>query len=251
VHSHAGAHKASLGKKILVKVLNVIAKDRLRENEKIPLAFWVDILLNIVIIIALVLIIRTFIISPFQVFGPSMCETLNYIDGKCQKGYGEYIIINKIGYLNVFGWQVGQPQRGDIIVFHPPNNANEFFIKRIIGLPGETVKLVQGDIYVYNSKNPDGFKLAEPYLSSINQGNTHPYKEELVAFKIPENHYFVLGDNRIASSDSRSCFRETIADNRCGVDPLAPYLPKQNIEGRAWVILWPLPKISLLHKLSY
>src|SRR4051794_23125522 len=92
----------------------------LPEQQRAIVAFIIDIIVNIVVIIALVFIIRTYLISPFQVYGPSMCDTLNFLDNECDHGYGEYIIVNKAVYQNFFGWQVGTPQRGDIIVFRPP-----------------------------------------------------------------------------------------------------------------------------------
>lgn len=246
-------NKRRWGKWIALKLLKFFAKDdlNLSENDKIPATFWLDIILNIVIIVALVLFIRAFVISPFQVYGPSMCDTLNNIDNTCIKGYGEYIIINKFGYQNLLGWQIGSPQRGDIIVFHPPKKDNEFFIKRIIGLPGETVKLQNGEVYIYNSDYPEGFKLQEGYLNAQNAGNTHPYTSSLTTFEVPSGHYFVMGDNRLFSSDSRHCFKEGAGDNQCGVDPLAPFLPRENIEGKAWIVLWPLQKIAILAGAKY
>ena len=101
-----------------------------------------------------------------------MCDTFNYFDGSCNTGYGEYIIVNKFGYQNFLGWQVGLPQRGDVIVFHPPHNDTEFFIKRIIGLPGETVKIIDNKIFIFNSEFPDGFELDEIYLNARNEDNT-------------------------------------------------------------------------------
>lgn len=213
--------------------------------------FWLDVVLNIVIIVALVFLIRTFVISPFQVSGPSMCDTLNYIDGQCQRNFGEYLIVNKFTYQNFLGWQIGLPQRGDIVVFHPPRNDNEFFIKRIIGLPGETVKLKGGDVYIYNKEHPEGFVLDEQYLNSVNSGNTHPYRDDLTIFEIPQGNYIVFGDNRIASSDSRSCFKETPGGQPCKQGEASPYLPLDHIEGKAWIILWPLSKISLVQNPAY
>ena len=241
---------------ILFKIVKLIVKDDydLRPDEKIPMSFWLDIILNIAIIVALVVIIRSFVISPFQVYGQSMCDTLNNIEDTCVKGYGEYIIINKFGYLNIFGWKVGEPRRGDIIVFHPPHNENEFFIKRVIGLPGETVKLQDGDVYILNDQYKEGVRLKEPYLNASNQGNTHPKIMGIsnsAAYEVPAGHYFVMGDNRQYSSDSRECFRESIADNNCGKDPDAYYLPAGNIEGKAWLILWPLFKIGAINDPSY
>ena len=220
-------------------------------NFKTSTYFWLDILLNIVIIVSLVFIIRTYIISPFQVYGPSMCDTLNSFNGQCQRTYGEYQIVNKFGYQNFFGWQVGLPSRGDIIVFHPPMNESEFFIKRIIGLPGETVKLKDGKIFIINKEHPEGFELPENYLNNTNRDNTHPYDRTRTDFEVPENSYFVLGDNRVASSDARSCFQETAGNEPCSGPGKSPFLSLDHIEGKAWVILWPLSKIQLLPNPEY
>jgi len=220
-----------------------------RNSEKV--AFWLDIILNLVIIVGLVFIIRTYFISPFQVFGPSMCNTLNYFNDSCQRSYGEYLIVNKFSYQNFFGWQVGSPDRGDIIVFHPPHDNDEFYIKRVIGLPGDKVILKDGYVYIHNKDNPDGFQLDEPYLSEKNSGNTHPLINDLRTFDVPDGHYFVLGDNRLQSSDSRSCFVESITSTKCGEDNTTPFLSYDHIEGKAALILWPLSKISVVHTPSY
>ncbi len=221
------------------------------KKHKASILFALDILLNLVIIAAMVFVIRTFLISPFQVYGPSMCDTLNNIDNSCQHGYGEYIIVNKFGYQNFLGWQVGLPKRGDVIVFRPPTNDEEFFIKRVIGLPGETVKLQNGDVYIFNKEHPDGYKLDEPYLNAVNSGNTHPYTEDETVFEVPEGNYFVMGDNRTASSDARSCFKESITSGGCNQNGNTPYLKLDRIEGKAWVILWPLSKIAVLNDPAY
>ncbi len=210
-----------------------------------------DIILNVAIIAAFVFIIRSFFISPFQVFGPSMCDTLNFIDDTCQRSYGEYIIVNKAVYQDFLGWKYSQPNRGDIIIFRPPNNPSEFFIKRVIGLPGETVQLKNGYVYILNKENPEGTKLDEPYLSKNNQGNTHPLQDGYMSFEVPEGSLFVLGDNRIQSSDSRSCFRENISSGKCGEKSNTPFLKFANIEGKAWLVLWPLSKITALSDPNY
>ena len=221
-------------------------------KEKVSIKFWLDILLDIAIIIGLVVIIRTFFISPFQVYGPSMCDTLNNFDGTCHHEYGEYIIVDKLSYQNFFGLlKVGEPKRGDIVIFRPPKSSSEFFIKRVIGLPGETVKLQNGYVYIYNDANKNGYKLQEDYLNAKNSGNTHPDKDYLTEFTVPAGYYFVMGDNRTESSDSRACFRETAYDNDCGKDKLAAFVPFKNIEGKAWLILWPLQKIGLAPTTQY
>lgn len=222
-------------------------KEKFQSNQ---LAFWLDIALNLIIIVGMVFIIRTFVISPFQVFGSSMCDTFNFFDGKCNSGYGEYIIVNKFGYQNILTWQVGTPQRGDVIVFHPPHNDQEFFIKRIIGLPGETVKLEESKVVIYNTEHPDGFEISEPYLNSRNAGNTKP-REAGSVFEVPEKNYFVLGDNRVGSSDSRSCFKESISQGKCGENGNSPYLTMDHIEGKAMLVLWPLNHISIVQNPEY
>lgn len=179
-----------------------------------------------------------------------MCDTFNYFDGSCNTGYGEYIIVNKFGYQNFLGWQVGLPQRGDVIVFHPPHNDTEFFIKRIIGLPGETVKIIDNKIFIFNSEFPDGFELDEIYLNARNEDNTVP-REAGSNFEIPEDSYFVLGDNRTGSSDSRSCFKERISQGKCGENNNSPYLTLDHIEGKAAVVLWPFTKLSVVKNPEY
>ncbi|MCA9374489.1 signal peptidase I [Candidatus Peregrinibacteria bacterium] len=221
-----------------------------KNQSTVKIAFWFDILLNLIIIIGLVFIIRTFIISPFQVYGSSMCDTFNYFDGRCNNGYGEYIIVNKFGYQNMLGWQVGLPQRGDVVVFHPPHNDSEFFIKRVIGLPGETIKIIDNKIFIFNDENPDGFELDEEYLNLRNKDNTVP-REAGSVFEVPEGSYFVLGDNRTGSSDSRSCFRESVNQGKCGEGRNSPYLTLDHIEGKAAIVLWPFTKLSVIYNPEY
>lgn len=223
------------------------------KRDKLPfnkLYFWVDIAINLIIIFGLVFLIRTYVISPFQVYGPSMCNTFNSKDNICQRGYGEYLIVNKFGYLDIFGLKIGDPKRGDIVVFHPPHNDKEFYIKRIIGMPNETVELIDGYVYIKNDENPQGIRLEEPYLSSENLGQTSPMNQT-TTFKIPEDGYFVMGDNRKNSSDARSCFSESFVQKNCGEDGTSYYLTKENIEGKAFIILWPLNKISFISKTTY
>jgi signal peptidase I len=210
------------------------------------LMFMVDVVINAVIIIALVFIIRHFIFSPFQVSGPSMCDTLNNFSGKCVHGNGEYIIVNKIPYIEISGWSISDYERGDIIVFVPPEGEEgEFFIKRIIGLPGETVKLVDGEVYIYNDEYTDGFKLDEKYLNESNYGKTYSFDTSLSEFEVPEGMYFVMGDNRRASSDSRRCFG--LSD--CTEE--SAFLDEDAIQGKGIVIIWPLDRIRLFGDYDY
>jgi signal peptidase I len=115
----------------------------------------------------------------------------------------EYLIIDEISY------RFNEPSRGDIIVFRYPRNPQEYFIKRLIGLPGEKVQIKDGEVRIFNSGNPDGFVLEEKYLPLGLK--TYGLSEDIISLskadvKDPslKNEYFVLGDNRNSSKDSRS-----------------------------------------------
>lgn len=214
------------------------------------ITFILDLALNLLIVFGLVYIIQTFIASPFKVYGPSMCDTLNNIEDTCMTGYGEYIIVNKLIYKDFFGWSLSEPERGDIIVFHPPHTNKQFYIKRIIGVPGDTVKLIDGNVYIFNDEYPTGRQLKEDYLNADNAGNTNPSTSNRVTtFTVGEDEYFVLGDNRMQSVDSRSCFRDPFQGGCRGEE--AYFLPKENISGKAWVVLWPLNYIRTIEETNY
>lgn len=212
------------------------------------LTLILDITLNLLIVFGLVFIIQTFIASPFKVYGPSMCDTLNYIEEECAQGYGEYIIVNKLIYHDFFGWSLNEPARGDVIVFHPPHSKEQFYIKRIIGVPGDTIKLIDGKVYLFNDEHETGYELNETYLNSSNYGNTAPSTNRVTTFNVPEGKYFVMGDNRSHSTDSRSCFRDAFEGGCRGEG--AYFLPKENIEGKASVVLWPLNKIRTIESIE-
>ncbi len=164
-----------------------------------------------ILIIAIVIIVpvRVFVAEPFIVSGSSMLP--NFHDR-------EYLVINKINYY------FEDPNRGEVIVLKYPKNTKEYFIKRIIGLPGDTIKIDKGSVYIYNSQNPDGKALNEYYLPSglITYGGV-----ESVTLKSDE--YFVLGDNRGASSDSR----------------VWGILPKEDIVGKAFLRVLPFSKFKV------
>lgn len=117
---------------------------------------------------------------------------------------GQQIEVSRVTYL------FHAPQRGDIITFHPPFKSPKPFVKRIIGLPGETVQIISGKVYI------DGQYLPEPYIKE-------PFTYSMPAMKIPEGMYFVLGDNRNVSDDSH----------------IWGPVPRQNIIGKAWLSIWP------------
>jgi len=138
----------------------------------------------VLISLAIVLPIRYFLIQPFYVKGASMEP--NFHDK-------EYLIIDEISY------RFNQPQRGDVVVFRYPADPKEYFIKRVIGLPGESVEFRDGAVYIYNQAHPDGFELPEKYLPDGLK--TYTYTEGKI--NISADEFYVLGDNRFASKDSR------------------------------------------------
>ena len=163
-----------------------------------------------IIIIAFVLMIafRVFIAEPFVVSGSSMVPNFHN---------KEYLVVDKISY------RFNEPARGDVIVFKYPKDTSQYFIKRIIGLPGEKVQIDDGKVKIFNSEHPDGSVITEPYLSS----NDSTFgKDDIVT--LGSGEYFVLGDNRLASSDSR----------------VWGILPENNIVGHAWFRAFPLSELG-------
>jgi signal peptidase I len=190
-----------------------------------------DVTLNIVIIVAIVAIIRTFVVSPFQIEGNSMVETLEH---------KEYIVINKFRYF------FRTPQRGDIVVFRPPTDLAKYYVKRVIGLPGETVVIRDGNVYVRNDSKD--VKLDESYLSPVNEGKTYRYPVQsgdttAEEFTVPADQYFLLGDNRQGSLDSRS-FAHVDSKNTA-------YVPASNIKGSVWFVALPITKIHAFEAPQY
>ena len=159
----------------------------------------------VIISLAIVLPIRYFLIQPFYVKGASMEP--NFHDN-------EYLLTDKVSY------RFGEPERGDVVVFKAPPTYKDEFIKRVIGLPGEEVMVKEGGIFV------NGQKINEPYLDSGVITKSGNVTSEGKALTVPEGSYFVLGDNRDHSLDSRSI----------------GFINKSDITGRAWVIYWPLDK---------
>jgi len=202
---------------------------------KKPVTLWFhffDVLLNIVIIVSVVAGIRTFLVSPFQVEGNSMIDTLEN---------RQYIIINKLVYF------LHAPERGDIVVFRPPNtDHSKFYVKRVIGLSGDEIIIRDGDVFVRSGDAGKERKLNEPYLNERNQDHTYvgaAGSGEEKRFAVPEDHYFLLGDNRLGSLDSRS-FRN--AQN----EP-TPFVPQEDIKGRVWFVALPLGKAHAMEAPEY
>ncbi len=144
-------------------------------------SFW-ELVRFALIAIAIVVPIRIFIAQPFIVSGSSMVPTFEN---------GQYLVVDEISYL------LGTPKRDDVVVFRNPNDTKVFFIKRIIGLPGETVdvKSSENQVIITNKEHPNGFKLNQSFI--VNTGGIDAH------MTLENDQYFVMGDNRPASSDSR------------------------------------------------
>lgn len=211
----------------------------MRKNIKSILLWLLDLALNLGAILILVFIIQRFLIAPFDVNGASMCNTMNYIDGECERGFGEKIIINETTY------NFSPPERGDIVVFKPTKDSDKYFIKRIIGLPNEIVEIKNGKVYITKEGEKEAKELEEPYLNNENRGNTKTFFSGFSVFEVPQDHYFMLGDNRVASTDSRSCFGHEI-DITCKQTPQKAFVEKKLIRGKAWFTWWPISNMKMI-----
>jgi len=167
-----------------------------------------EIFTFILIALVVVLPIRWFVAQPFIVSGASMENTFHN---------NEYLIVDQLSY------HFADPKRGEVIVFRYPNDHTKYFIKRIIGLPGETVEIKGDQVTIVNDENPNGLTLSEPYINTMS-GNSK------LTVTLGDDEYFVMGDNRDHSSDSRAWGS----------------LRKDEIIGRAWLRLFPASKISIM-----
>lgn len=136
----------------------------------------------IIIAAAIILPIRLFVVQPFYVKGLSMYPTFDSND---------YLIVDEVSY------RFTQPTRGDVVVFMHDQVDHKYFIKRVIGLPGETVEVVDSTITIFNAEHPNGFILDEQLYAPIHGPSM------LVRTALKDDEYFVLGDNRPVSYDSR------------------------------------------------
>ena len=158
------------------------------------------------IAILIVAPIRIFIAQPFIVSGSSMEPTFQT---------KQYLIVDQISY------RFEKPKRGEVVIFKYPNNLSTFFIKRIVGLPGETVKMIDGEVFIKNNASSEGFIIKESYIKEKT--------DDLFTAVLGDNEYFVMGDNRMHSSDSR----------------VWGPLDEKFIVGKAFLRLFPLNKIGI------
>ena len=172
-----------------------------------------------VIALAIVIPIRYFLIQPFFVKGASMEP--NFEDN-------EYLVIDEISY------RFREPKRGEVIVFKYPYDPRDYYIKRIIGLPGETIEIKDNQVIIYNSDNPEGKILNESnYLTP--EARFHTQRDKDIKIMLESDEYYVMGDNRKVSSDSRTWGK----------------LEKKFITGRVWLRAWPLNRISVFKNPAY
>ncbi|MFN6564425.1 MAG: signal peptidase I [Nostoc sp. ChiSLP01] len=170
---------------------------------------WQENLILVAIALCLALLIRTFIAEPRYIPSDSMLPTLHT---------GDRLVVEKISY------HFHPPITGDIIVFQPPAELqrrgypqDQAFIKRVIGQPGEVISVVRGEVYINNKR------LAEDYIAELANQPFQPVK-------VPQDQFFVMGDNRNDSNDSRYW----------------GFLPRKNIIGRATFRFWPLNRIGFI-----
>lgn len=174
-------------------------------------SIFIEFIQMALIALAIVVPIRYFLIQPFYVKGASMEPNFHN---------HEYLIINKIIY------RLDNPQRGDVVVFKYPKSLNDYFIKRVIGLPEERVKIIGTEITIYNKENPEGKIFDE------NKFLPEEYKvEKNVDITLEKNEYFVMGDNRGHSFDSSAE----------GFGPLK----RKFIVGKTWIRAWPFNKFTI------
>ncbi|MBI2047899.1 MAG: signal peptidase I [Parcubacteria group bacterium] len=183
--------------------------EELTQNEKQEnsiKSFLLEVAKFVFLALIIVIPVRVYVAQPYIVSGTSMVPTFEN---------GDYLIVDQLSY------RLHEPERGDVVVFRYPNDPSKFFIKRIIALPNETLEIESGNIVVKNSVSPEGFALEESYNKSL--------FSDTITVTLKEKEYFVMGDNRRASLDSRAWGA----------------LPRELVVGRALVRLFPFTNISL------
>ena len=172
-------------------------------DQTVALKNWFQIAKSVDILLILGLLFRSFILQPFLVEGNSMEPNFHN---------QEFLMVDRISH------KLTPPKRGEVIIFRFPKNTSEDYIKRIIGLPGENIKIENSQVFV------NDIPLTENYLPINTQTNTASDVQNTFSLTLNQNEYFVLGDNRNNSSDSRDWGT----------------VPKTNIIGRAWFAVYPL-----------
>lgn len=177
-------------------------------------AFFMDFMETIVVALSIFIVVYLFLVQPHEVKGSSM--EVNFHNN-------EYILTDKISYRFV------KPKRGDVIIFKAPNNPDVDYIKRVIGLPGDQIKVEKGGVYVNNQKLTENYLKEKTYLypgSSMVEG---------MNITVQKGYLFAMGDNRTHSSDSRE-FGPILIDS---------------IIGKAFLRYWPLSEFGLVPQINY
>jgi len=205
-------------------------------------------------VLAIVLVLRSFLVEPFQIPSGSMKPTLEV---------GDFILVNKFAYgirlpvLDTKVIEVGEPQRGDVMVFRYPSDPNINYIKRVVGLPGDRIRYSSDKrLFVnglpideqYQGKAPGSLGSAVLYKEQLGgvehliRKETRRLTEPTREWLVPEGHYFMMGDNRDNSNDSRYWNDPRIAEEMQGM------VPDENIVGKAFAVWmsWPEPKLQNL-----
>jgi signal peptidase I len=177
-------------------------------------SFFLDTLEVVVFAIGVFFFIYLLIMRPHKISGQSMMP--NFPDS-------EYLLTEKVTYY------FRSPARGDVVVFAPPVSDTDEFIKRVIGLPGERVMVKGGQVYI------NGKVLNEPYFKDPVITNEGSFLREGEEYLVPSGEYFVMGDNRSNSSDSRYWGS----------------IKKKAMSGRAWIVYWPVSRAGVVKNPSY
>ena len=165
------------------------------------------------------LFVRTFLVQPFTIPSPSMEDTLLV---------GDYILVNKFALTSLSSpierafLPIAPVRRGDVIVFRYPHDERQDYVKRAIGLPGETVKIVDRVVYIQKPGQEGYVPLIEPYSNHKEPGSVPPQLDNFGPLPVPADQYFVMGDNRDNSLDSREW----------------GFVPRDHIIGRGLLVYW-------------
>lgn len=197
---------------IVLWLKTITHREEEKSDQRESLKGWLKLAITFDIILIVGTIFRIMVLQPYMVEGDSMKNS--FYDS-------ETLLVDKLTY------KFKVPQRGDVIIFDAPKNPKDDYIKRIIGLPGDTVIINNNKVYVNNSL------ISEPYLAGDTITNT-PNNNGYFKTTLGSDEYFVMGDNRSNSSDSREWGA----------------VPKSNIIGRAWLIVYPTDKIGVVHHIK-
>ncbi|MFC6297794.1 signal peptidase I [Pseudomonas sp. CCM 7893] len=210
-------------------------------------------------VLFIVLVLRSFLVEPFQIPSGSMKPTLDV---------GDFILVNKFSYgirlpvIDKKVIEIGDPQRGDVMVFRYPSDPNVNYIKRVVGLPGDVIRYTSDKRLFVNGESvaekligsePNTLGSAELYQEKLGAVE-HEIRKEMSRYRsppdnqwtVPAGHYFMMGDNRDNSNDSRYWDDPNIPKDMLGM------VPDQNIVGKAFAVWmsWPEPKLSHLPNFS-